>query len=410
MLTDAKIKDAKPRETAYKLGDAGGLYLQVTPTGGKLWRWKYRFAGKEKKLALGTYPDVTLAKARKARDAAKDLLVEGNDPALVKRRAKANHVAEAGDTFAAVALDYFDHRARDAKKRWADATRERAQHMLGLLLPSLGTIPVRQIMPRDVLDAVRKIERRGTQETARRSLQLAGAILRHGVATARLDSDPTRDIRDAVATAETKHFAAITKPAEFGELLRAIDGYEGLGFTRHALLIQAMVFLRPGELRQAQWQDIDWDAAVWWVPDDRAKMRKAHAFPMARQVVELLRQVHAITGPSGFIFPSVRTTSRPMSENTLNGALRRLGYGTDQMTSHGFRTTASTLLNESGKWNPDAIERALAHGDSNAIRGIYNRSPYWAERVTMMQWWADHLETLRTGAQVVPLRAPVSAG
>ena len=403
MLTDLAIKSAKPREAPYKMGDSGGLYLQITPTGGKLWRWKYRVAGKEKKLSLGAYPEISLPLARKSRDEARAQLKAGQDPALIKRRKKADDMADAGDTFAAVARDYFEMRRRDAKKRWAEATRERAQHMLGLLLPSLGTVPVRQILPRDVLDAVRKIERRGTQETARRSLQLAGAILRHAVATARLDSDPTRDIRDAVATAETKHFAAITKPAELGDLLRAVDGYEGLGFTRHALLIQAMVFLRPGELRQAQWQDIDWEASVWWVPDDRTKMRKAHAFHMAKQVVELLRQVYVITGPDGFIFPSVRTTSRPMSENTLNGALRRLGYTTSQMTSHGFRTTASTLLNESGKWNPDAIERALAHGDSNAVRGIYNRSPYWAERVTMMQWWADHLDTLRTGAAVIPL-------
>ena len=401
MLTDTGIKNAEVKEAPYKIGDSGGLYLLVTQTGGKLWRLKYRFGGKEKKLALGAYPAMTLKAARKERDAAKEILAEGIDPALVKRRKKAADLAEAGDTFLAVAKDYFAFRQRDAKKRWAPATLERATHILGLVLPSLGDIPVRQIMPIDVLNAVRKIERRGTQESARRALQLASVILRHGVATAKLDSDPTRDIKDAVATAETKHFAAITKPALVGELLRAIDGYQGLGFTRHALLIQAMVFLRPGELRQAQWSDIDWDAGVWWVPDDRAKVRKAHVFPMARQVVELLREVHAITGPTGYIFPSVRTITRPMSENTLNGALRRLGYTTDQMTSHGFRTTASTLLNESGKWNPDAIERALAHGDSNAIRGIYNRSPYWAERVIMMQWWADHLATLRTGADVV---------
>jgi integrase len=405
MLTDLAIKSAKPREAPYKMGDSGGLYLQVTPTGGKLWRLKYRIGGKEKKLSLGAYPAIDLPAARKARDAAKDRLAEGKDPALIKQREKAADLAEAGDTFSAVATDYFDFRQRDAKKRWAPATMERAKHILGLLLPSLGTIPVRQILPLDVLNAVRKIERRGTQETARRALQLASVILRHGVATAKLDSDPTRDIKDAVATAETKHFAAITKPAEVGELLRAIDGYQGLGFTRHALLVQTMAFLRPGELRQAQWKDIDWEAGVWWVPDTNAKMRKAHVFPMARQVVELLREVHAITGPTGYIFPSVRTITRPMSENTLNGALRRLGYTKDQVTSHGFRTTASTLLNESGKWNPDAIERALAHGDSNAIRGIYNRSPYWAERVAMMQWWADHLDTLRTGADVVPIRA-----
>ena len=409
MSPDSKFKDAKPRETAYKLADSEGLYLLVNPTGSKLWRLKFRVGGKEKKLALGAYPAMSLKAARKARDAAKDQLADGNDPALIRRRQKAAERADAGDTFGAVAADYFDFRQRDAKKRWAPATMERAKHILGLLLPSLGTIPVRQILPLDVLNAVRKIERRGTQETARRALQLASVILRHGVATAKLDSDPTRDIKDAVATAETKHFAAITKPALVGELLRAIDGYQGLGFTRHALLIQAMVFLRPGELRQAQWSDIDWDAGVWWVPDDRAKMRKAHVFPMARQVVELLKEVHAITGPTGFIFPSVRTITRPMSENTLNGALRRLGYRTDQMTGHGFRTTASTLLNESGKWNPDAIERAQAHGDSNAIRGIYNRSPYWAERALMMQWWADHLDTLRTGADVVPLRAEGAA-
>ncbi len=401
-LTDTAIRSAKARDKDYKLADSGGLYLLVTAAGGKLWRLKFRMNGKEKKLALGSYPEIGLADARKARDAAREQVAKGADPAREKQRKRVHAKLAAENTFAAIADEYCAKRKRDGTNGWAESTAVRSEYLLSLLLPSIGHLPIGEIEPRDVLAAVQKMERKGRLDSAKRTLQLASAVFRYAVATARLDSDPTRDLRGALTAPSVTHYAAITEPKGVGELLRAIDGYEGSGITRLALQLAPHVFVRPGELRHSEWSEIDLDGAVWTIPAGKMKMRKAHTVPLSRQAVAILREAYAVTGPSGFVFPSVRTRARPLSDNTLNGALRRLGYTSEQMTAHGFRAMASTLLNESGKWNPDAIERALAHGDSDKVRAAYHRGAHWQERLEMAQWWSDYLDTLRNGADIVP--------
>lgn len=401
-LTDIAIRNAKAGPKPYKLGDALGLFLLVQPTGGKLWRVKFRIDGREKKLAIGTYPEVSLAEARKRRDDARDLMAAGKDPAREKQRGKTRARLEADNTFAAISAEYCKKRSRDGSKAWAPATAVRSEYLLSLLAPALGTMPIGQIEPTDILGAIRKIEGKGNLESARRTLQLASAVFRYAVATARLASDPTRDLRGALTAPTVTHYAAITDPKRVGELLRAIDGYEGQGLTRHALQLAPLVFVRPGELRHAEWSEIDLDGALWTIPAEKMKMRKAHHVPLPRQAVDLLRELHSVTGPAGYVFPSIRTRTRPMSENTVNAGLRRLGYGPDEMTGHGFRAMASTLLNESAKWHPDAIERALAHGDEDRVRAAYHRGAHWKERVEMAQWWGDYLDQLRKGADIVP--------
>ena len=400
-LTDTAIRNAKARDKAYKLGDSGGLYLQVTPSGGKLWRLKFRVDGKERKLALGRYPDISLAEARKRRDAARSQLAQGDDPARAKQRQKVQAKISAENTFAAIAAEYIAKRKRDGAKGWAPSTAIRCEYLLSLLKPSIGHLPIADIGPADVLASVRKMESKGKLETARRTLQLAGAVFRYAVATARLASDPTRDLRGALTTPTVTHYGAITKASRVGELLRAIDDYEGSGLTRLALQLAPHVFVRPGELRHAEWSDIDLDGALWVIPAGKTKMRKPHHVPLSKQAVALFRQAYEATGPAGLVFPSIRTRTRPMSDNTLNAALRRMGYASDEMTAHGFRAMASTLLNESGKWSPDAIERALAHGDSDKVRAAYDRGPHWDERLAMAQWWSDYLDQLRKGGDVV---------
>lgn len=409
-LSDAAIRGAKPKAKPYKLGDTGGLFLLVQPSGGKLWRFKYRLHGKEKKLSIGAYPDVTLADARKRRDEAKAELAAGKDPSREKQRRAVQAQEDASNTFATVAADYIAKRKSDGAKAWASATATKNEWLLGQLAPSLGAIPIADIEPLEVLAAVRKIEARGNLESARRAMQFASGVFRHGVATARLKSDPTRDLKGALRTPDTKHRAAILDPVKLGELLRAIDGYGGHYTTKFALELAPHVFLRPGELRQARWSEIDFDKAVWSIPAERAKMRRPHHVPLSRQAFDLLRGLFALSPHhDGYVFPSIRSYRRPMSENTLNAALRRLGYTADEVTAHGFRSTASTLLNEaldpkSGKplWSADAIEKALAHGGDDKVRAAYHRGIHWQERVAMAQWWSDHLDALRRGADVVP--------
>ena len=409
-LTDIAIRHAKLAEKQYKLADGAGLYLLVTPAGGKLWRLKYRLAGKEKLLAFGAYPEVSLADARKRRDEAREQIAASKDPSREKQRAKVRHRAEAMNTFAIVSAEYCAKRKTDGQDGWAPATAKRSEYLLSRLNAALGSLPIGEIEPSDILAAVRKIEGKGTLESARRTLQLSGMVFRYAVATARLASDPTRDLRGALATPKVTHYAAILEPVKVGELLRAIDGYESLGITRLALQLAPHVFVRPGELRHARWEEIDLDGALWTIPAAKTKMRKDHRVPLSRQAVAVLREICAITGPSGFVFPSVRTRARPMSENTLNAGLRRMGYASDEMTAHGFRAMAATLLNESGKWHPDAIERALAHGETDKVRAAYTRGAHWHERVTMAQWWSDHLDSLRKGADVVPINQAKGTG
>ena len=404
-LTDVAIRNAKPGEKAIKLADGAGMFLLVTPAGGKLWRLKYRIDGREKLLAIGAYPEIGLREARKRREEARAMIAQGQDPSREKQRDKVRSRIQAADTFAAIANEYCAKRKRDGEKGWSPATATRSEYLLSLLNPSIGKLAIAEIEPADVLVAVRKIEAKGNLESARRTLQLASMVFRYAVATARLRSDPTRDLRGALTAPKVTHYGAITEAKRVGELLRAIDGYEGSGITKLALQIAPHVFVRPGELRHAEWSEIDLDGALWIIPAGKMKMRKPHHVPLSRQAVELFREVQAITGPSGYVFPSVRTRTRPMSENTINAGLRRLGYATDEMTAHGFRAMASTLLNESGKWHPDAIERALAHGDDDKVRAAYHRGAHWKERVEMAQWWSDYLEQLRKGADIVRLKA-----
>jgi integrase len=404
-LTDVAIRNAKPRDKPYKVGDTLGLFLLVQPSGGKLWRVKYRIDGKEKKLAIGIYPQVGLAEARRRRDAARELVAAGKDPGREKQREKVRSRIQAETTFDAIAAEFCQKRRRDGQKAWAVSTATRSEYLLSLLKGSIGKLPITDIEPADVLIAVRKIERKGQLESARRTLQLAGAVFRYAVATARLASDPTRDLRGALTAPTVTHYGAIIDPARVGELLRAIDGYEGQPITKLAMQLAPHVFVRPGELRHAEWNEFDLDGALWTIPAGKTKMRKDHLVPLSTQSIAILEELRTLTGPEGYVFPSIRSRKRPMSDNTINAGLRRLGYSTDEMTAHGFRAMASTLLNESGKWHPDAIERALAHGDSDRIRAAYHRGAHWKERVAMAQWWSDHLDQLRKGAEVVPIKA-----
>jgi len=355
-LTDVAVRNAKPGTKPYKMGDSHGLFLLVQPTGGKLWRFKFRVDGREKKLAIGPYPEIGLGEAR---------------------------------------------RRRDGQRAWAPATAKRCEYLLSILCGSIGNMPISEIEPADVLVAVRRIEGKGNLESARRTLQLAGSVFRFAVATARLKSDPTRDLKGALTSPTVTHYGAVIDPAGVGELLRSIDGYEGQPITKFAMQLAPHVFVRPGELRHAEWSEIDLAGALWTIPAGKTKMRKEHVVPLSRQAIAILKSVQPLTGPSGYVFPSVRTRRRPMSDNTINAGLRRLGYATDEMTAHGFRAMASTLLNESGKWNPDAIERALAHGDTDKVRAAYHRGAHWKERVAMAQWWSDYLDELRNGAKSV---------
>lgn len=400
-LSDTAIRNAKPQDKPFKLTDGGGLFLLVNPTGSRLWYWKYRYGGKEKKLAVGPYPTVTLAKAREAREAARGLLLEGVDPSSHKRDARREAALVAANTFSVLADEYLDKLRREGK---AKTTVGKVEWLLGLGRPELGSRPMTEIRAPDVLAVLQRIEAKGHHETAVRLRATVGAVFRYAIATARAEVDPTQALHGALVRPQVNHRAAVTDEKELGALLRAIDDFTGQPTTKAALNLLAILFSRPGELRMAEWSEFDFAKAIWTIPAHRAKMRREHRIPLPRQAVEILEDVRKIAGNSKFVFPSIRTILRPLSENTLNAALRRLGYSKDEATSHGFRATATTLLNECGLWNPDAIERQMAHVEKNAVRRAYARGEYWDERVKMMQWWADHLDTLRKGGEVVELR------
>lgn len=408
-LTATALKNAKPRAKPYKLADEKGLFVIVSPSGGVLWRWKYRVDGVgengqpkriEKLLALGTYPEVSLKLARERRDAAREQHATGIDPAEKKQRDKAAGKIGAANTFHAVATAFIEKCRREGL---AETTIRKRQWSLGLVERAIGNRPIAEIEPIAILNAVRPFEAAKNHEKARRAFEFVGAVFRFAVANQLAPADPTRDLRGALASRKPKHLAAILEPKRVGELLRAIDGYEGQPLTQLALKLSPHVFVRPGELRKAEWREIDFDAAVWRIDAEKMKARQPHAVPLSRQALALLQSARDLTGHGKYVFPSIRTSQRPMSENTVNGALRRLGFTGDEMTAHGFRAMASTLLNESGKWQPDAIERALAHKDRDQVRAAYHRGAHWNERVEMAQWWGNHLDLLRVGASVVTL-------
>lgn len=396
-LTDTAIRKAKPKDKPYKVSDSGGLYLLVNPTGSKLWRVKYRLHGVERKLALGAYPAITLADARAAREDAKKQLAHAVDPNTAKRQARIAASISAGNSFSAVANELI---AKREKEGVAAATLEKHRWLLRLLGAEFGRRPVADITPAELLHELKKQERRGRLETAKQVRSFASRVFRYAAATARAERDPAQMLLGALIQPTVKHFAAITDPIEFGALLRAIEGYVGDPAVMHALKLTPHVFQRPGELRQMEWTEIDFAKAVWTLPAAKMKMRQPHAVPLSRQALAILESMRGLSGNGKYVFPSVRTRARPISDNTINAALRRLDYSKEQMTAHGFRTSASSLLNESGKWNPDAIERALAHMVAGSIRRIYNQSAYWAERVEMAQWWSDYLCQLRDGGNV----------
>lgn len=405
-----QIRNAKPGPKPYKMTDEKGLFLLVQPSGGMLWRMKYRIDGHddeghpkriEKKLGLGTYPEVSLKQARERRDEARRLLANGIDPAEQKQRDKHTAKVAASNTFSVVAKAYIAKNQRDGL---AEATVQKREWFTRLVEKSLGHRPIAEVQPYEVLDAVRPFEASKNDEKAHRTLQFIGQVFRFAVANQLAPSDPTRDLRGALAKRNAKHHAAILDPGKAGEMLRAIDGYEGHPSTRIALQLSALLFVRPGELRRAEWSEIDLTSNVWRIPATKMKARQEHAVPLCRQAIALFNEAKVLSGGGRYVFPSIRSPLDPMSENTVNAALRRLGFTGDEMTAHGFRAMASTLLNESNKWSPDAIERALAHKDKDTIRAAYHRGAHWAERVEMAQWWADYLERLKRGAEIITLR------
>lgn len=399
-LTDSAIRALKPREKSYKVSDEKGLYLLVTPAGSRLWKLKFRNrSGKEKKLSFGAYPDVSLKEAREQRDQARKLAAHGIDPAEKKKRDRHAAKVNASNSFAAVARAYIAKREREGI---SDNTRGKLEWLLRQIESQIGSRAIAEIQPFEILDALRRIEASGRLQSAHRALQFSSQVFRYAVACQLAESDPTRDLRGALTGHKGKNHAAILEPAKAGELLRAIDGYEGGLVTRAAMQLSALLFVRPGELRHAEWNELDFDAKVWRIPAAKMKMGLEHVVPLPCQAVELFESLRGFTGDGRYVFPSVRSGARAMSENTVNAALRRLGYTKDEMTAHGFRAMASTLLNESGKWSSDAIERALAHQDKDAVRAAYHRGQHWNERVEMAQWWADYLDQLRTGADIVP--------
>lgn len=394
VLTDTAIRNAKPKDKPYKVSDSQGLYLLVNPRGSKLWRVKYRIDGVERKLAIGPYPEITLAEARAARDAARRQVAHAIDPNYAKRQARIEATMRTETIFSKVAEELI---AKREKEGVSPRTLEKYRWVLNLFSTEFRRRPVSEINPAELLYELKHQERREKFETAKRMRSFASRVFRYGAATARAERDPAQMLLGALIQPRVKHFAAITETAEFGALLRAIEDYSGDPAVMYALKLTPHVFQRPGELRQMEWAEVNFDKAVWTLPALKMKMRHPHAVPLSRQALEILEAMQGLTGKGKYVFPSVRTRARPISENTITAALRRMGYTKDQMTAHGFRTSASSLLNESGKWNPDAIERALAHMVSGEIRRIYNQSAYWTERVAMAQWWSDYLDELREG-------------
>lgn len=401
-LTDVTIRNAKPQAKPYKLSDDKGLFLLIQPSGGKLWRFKYRFGGTEKKFTIGRYPEVGLGEARKRRDIARQQVASGIDPAEAKVRQKLEAQESAAQTFKRLAEEYIAVKMVGEGK--AEATISKARWFLSLIEPQIGARPISELKTPEVLAALRVIEAKGNYETAKKTRSFVSRVFKFAAGCGRCDSDPTALLTGALIKRKSKNLAAILEPKAYGAFLRAIDGYDGSFITQMALLIAPHVFVRPGELRHAEWSEFDFEAKVWRIPETKMKARRPHAVPLSDQVIGYFEQLAEVTGREGYVFASLRTPQRPMSENTLNAAFRRMGYSGDEVTAHGLRSTASTFLNESGEWHPDAIERALAHGDSDQVRGAYNRGHYWDQRVKMMQWWSDHLDMLKNGAEIIPFK------
>jgi integrase len=400
-LTDMRVKNAKPKERPYKLADGGGMYLEITPSGSKLWRMKFvQSSGKESRLSFGAYPEVSLTQARAARAAARQLKATDVDPGQAKRDVKLAKAAAALNSFEAIARQWLDKTAVDR----AESTQAKNTAWLEKnIFPEIGTMPISTITPRDVLGALQKIEARGAIESAHKIKQICGKVFRFAVASGLAERDVTVDLRDALAAVPEAHYAAITDPKQVAELLRAIYTYTGHPYATAALKLAPMLFQRPGELRSMEWVEIDWDKAEWNIPASKMKMKVAHLVPLPTQALELLRGIQAISGHAKYVFPSVRTGARCMSENTINVALRSMGYPKEVMTGHGFRAMARTIMDEVLDERVDLIEHQLAHAVKDPNGRAYNRTAHLPARRKMMQRWADYLDKLRAGADVVPL-------
>jgi integrase len=404
-LSDIKVKslkagikpDGTPTSKAYRVTDEKGLYIEVALSGGKWWRFKYRFGGKEKLLSLGIYPDVSLKDARIKRDNLRKLVADGIDPSHARKAEKQS----TGDqnSFEFVAREWHHKFSAD----WSESHKSRTLIRLEQnAFPWLGATNINDITAPELLAVLRRIESRGALETAHRVNQICGQVFRYAIATGRAERDPAADLKGALPPAKTKHHPSITEPVKVGALMRAIQDFTGTIITATALKLSPLVFVRPGELRQAEWSEIDLDNAEWRIPPEKMKMRVVHIVPLSKQAIEALKEIQPLTGRDKYVFPSNRTITRPMSNNTVNAALRRMGYTKDEMTAHGFRSMASTILNEQG-WLGDAIERQLAHGESNGVRAAYNYAQHLPERKKMMQAWADYLDGLASGANVIPI-------
>jgi len=398
-LTDTRVKAAKPSNKPYKLFDGSGLYLEVSPSGGKWWRFKFSFAGKANRLSLGVYPDVKLKLARERRDEFRKLLANGINPSEHRKAMKAGQLERTTNSFEVIAREWH------AKRDGTLAANHSARILTRLekdFFPWLGGRPIAEITAREFLACLHRIEDRGASETAHRALQNCSQIMRYAVASGRADRDPTSDLRGALKPSVGKHFAAITDPKQVGGLLRAIDGFEGTFVVRCALRFAPLVFVRPGELRKAKWADIDLDAGDWRF--DVTKTKTQHIVPLSQQALAILRELQPLTGASEFVFPSGRGFARPMSDNAILAALRRMGIEKDEMCGHGFRAMARTILDEVLGFPPHLIEHQLAHSVRDPNGRAYNRTAHLPQRRQMMQAWAEYLESLKAGGEVVPLK------
>lgn len=399
-LTDTKIRNAKPQAKQYKIFDRDGLFMIITPSGGKWWRFKYRFGGKEKLLSLGTYPEIGLAKARTKRDKAREQVADGIDPGQVRKAIKAAKI-DTENSFEVIAREWHS-------KFMSSWTSGHAKTILSRLerdvFPWMGTRPIIDIKAPEVLMVLRRIESRGALESAHRIRIICGQVFRYAVATGRAERDPTADLKGALPPAKSKHLAAITDPEKVGGLLRAIDGYQGAFVTKCALRLAPLLFVRPGELRQMEWAEIDFETAEWNIPEEKMKTGAPHLVPLARQAVEILKEIQPLTGTGRYVFPSPRTPKRPMSNNGVLSALRRMGFEKNEMSGHGFRAMARTILDEVLQVRPELIEHQLAHTVRDPLGRAYNRTQFIDERRKMMQTWADYLDGLKAGAKVIPMR------
>ncbi|CAH1207469.1 putative protein IntB [Candidatus Nitrotoga sp. BS] len=401
-LTDTAVKNVKPGDKTARLFDGGGLYLEVAPAGGKWWRLKYRYDGKEKRLSLGVYPDVSLKDARQRRSDARKLLADGVDPSENRKAVKAAKTERGANSFEVIAREWF---AKNSAT-WSENHGSRIIRRLERdIFPWIGGRPIAEIKAQELLATLRRVEERGAVETAHRAHQNCGQVFRYAIATGRAERDPSPDLKGALPPVKQSHHAAITDPKAVGDLLRAMDGYQGAFVTKCALRLAPLVFVRPGELRRAEWTEIDFDKAEWNIPAARMKMREPHLVPLSTQAVEILRELHALTGDGRYVFPGARSNGRPMSDNAVLAALRRMGFAKDEMSGHGFRAMARTILDEVLGVRPDFIEHQLAHAVRDPNGRAYNRTAHLAERRKMMQLWADYLDKLKVGAEVIPLCA-----